>query len=66
MNSCLNSFDSGKGWLEPSCSAEVLYFELDCGVKQSRWAQPDSGQVGFTGFLKLLKEVRTEAIRDSG
>lgn len=36
INSCLNSFDSGKGWLGSSRSAEVLYFELDCGVEQSR------------------------------
>ncbi len=25
-----------------------------------------SGQISLTGFLKLLKEVRTEAIRDRG
>lgn len=51
MNSCLNSFDSGKGWLESSYSAEVLYFELDCGVKQGRWARQTQDKSALPVFL---------------
>lgn len=51
INSCLNSFDSGKGWLGSSRSAEVLYFELAYGVKQSRWAHQTQDKSALPVFL---------------